>query len=330
MSTNAKNRIRPEYLKNFVKIDSNERRIIITSKTDSELQWIDPPMMKGLNQKLNSSLQSINLRTPDRQIPYMTLCLMPGDKVCRDSRIIIRNYETSPVFEKDVKLQMESSACLTHLVDILIAPGYRAICSSDITGTGLAVDPADAEVAIIDIALDIAMFNSYSFLRDMNITQKQEASKLKYEFYKACGNLPFYECNETDLSYFSLAFLSRRSADDFDVDGYINTWNDFTAYYYSNQAHVEMSLREQIKLHVDFDELPKRVHCRFTDKPKGGYLLLRTNTDRTEGLHPQIFTLFGIKHYRKGHIKVIPLSEHDKYKHLFETLDVSAFKVIIP
>ena len=330
MSKNSKNIIRPEYLKNFIQKNNIELRIIITSKADSELRWINPPMIKDLNQKLNVILQELNLKTPDRQIPYMTLHLVPGDQVSAESRIIIRNYETSPVFEKDIKVQMASSACLTHLVDILVAPGYRTIHKSDITGMGLTVCSAVTEAAIIDIALDIAMFNSYSFLRNLDTAQKREASKQKYAFYKSGGDLPFYECGKEDLEYFSLAFLSRHAPEVFDVDGYIRSWDAFATRYYPGRIHAEQSPKEQIKKHVDFEELPKNVHRRFKELPAGGYLLLRTNTDRTEDLHPQILTLFGIRRYRKGCIKVVPLADHDKYKHLFENLDVSAFKVVVP
>lgn len=331
MSRNVKNIIRPEYLKNFIKNTGIELRIIITSKADRELQWITPLMIKGLNQKLNVILQELNLKVPDRQIPYMNLHLMSGDRVSAESRIIIRNYETSPVFEEDIKLQMASSVCLTHLVDILVAPGYRTIRDSTLTGMGLTVGPADIEAAIIDIALDIAMFNSYSFLRNMNVAQKRAASRQKYDFYRLHGTLPFYECERTELKYFSLAFLSRQSAEEFDTDSYICSWDEFTTHYYPDCAHEERNVKEQLKLHVDYDEISKaRAHHRFKDLPKGGYLLLRTNKDRTENLHSQVFTLFGIRRYRKGCIKVIPLADHDKYRDLFENLDVSAFKVVVP
>ena len=327
MSNNSKNIIREEHLKNFTK--NILSRIIITSKEDIDLRWIDTQMMGNINHQLNKILQDINLKTPTRQIPYMTLCVQHKSKIEPQSRIIIRNFETSPVFENDIKSQMESSTLLTHLIDILVADGYQDLRDSELSGTGLTLDPINIEGAIIDIALDIAMFNSYSFLRDMTPEQKRTASKQKYTFYQTHDTPSFYACTPLSLDYFSLAFLARKTNKDFDVDSYIRYWNNFIAYYYPNQKHIEQSLKEQIKQHVDIEELPKTVNRKFTNLPPGSYLLLRTNTDRTENLHPKIFTLFGITRYRKGHIKVIPISAYNTHKPIFENLDVSAFKVVI-
>ena len=88
-------------------------------------------------------------------------------------------------------------------------------------------------------------------------------------------------------------------------------------------------MKEQLSQHVDKGELPKSTHRKFADYPQGAYLLLRTNKDRTEKIHPQLFNLFGIKKFRKGKLKIIPITDFEKYKPLLKNLDVSAFKVIV-
>lgn len=325
VSTNAKNYIRPEYLKNFTR--NIEQRIIITAKADKKLRILDE-MMTDINHDLNIIIQNLNLKVRARQIPYITLNVRHESTVDLSSRFVIRNFETSPVFEQTIKSQLESSTSLSHMIDILVALGYLTIGQSEISDVELIISPDYVRSAIIDIALDIAMFNSYSFLKDMDINKKREASRMKYNFFKDCGAVSIYKCREDDLSYFSLAFLARSAKDDFDEDLYIGYWEDFVSKYYPNCVHKEKTLNEQIRQHVDIEELPKNVLRRFAKKPKGAYLLLRTNKDRTEDLHPLLFALMGIKKYKKGCIKVVDISEHDKYRPLFENLDVSAFKII--
>lgn len=325
MSKNAKNFIRPEYLKNFTK--NIEQRIIITDKSDKKLRILDE-MMVDINHDLNLIIQNINLKVRDRQVPYITLSVRHENTIDPSSRFVIRNFETSPVFEQTIRSQLESSVSLSHMIDILVALGYLTIGQGEISDVELIISPEYVHSAIIDIALDIVMFNSYSFLRDMELDKKREASKLKYIFYKNCGDTSIYECTRENLSYFSLAFLARISEDEFDVGRYIAYWEDFVSRYYPNCIHKEQTLKEQICKHVDIAELPKNVLRHFTNRPKGAYLLLRTNKDRTEDLHPQIFSLFGLNRYRKGRIKVVDISEHDKYKKLLENLDISAFKIV--
>lgn len=325
MSKNAKNFIRPEYLKNFTK--NIEQRIIITAKADKKLRMLDE-MMVDINHDLNIIIQNINLKVRDRQIPYITLSVRHESTVDPSSRFVIRNFETSPVFEQTIKSQLKSSVSLSHMIDILVALGYLTIGQGEISDIELIISPEYVHSAIIDIALDIAMFNSYSFLKDMELDKKREASKLKYIFYKDRGDVSIYECKKEDLPYFSLAFLARNSEDEFDVDRYIGYWEDFVSRYYPDCVHREQTIKEQIGKHVDVEELPKNVLRHFANRPKGAYLLLRTNKDRTEDLHPQVFNLFGIDRYRKGRIKVVDISEHDKYRKLLENLDISAFKVV--
>lgn len=172
------------------------------------------------------------------------------------------------------------------------------------------------------------MFNSYSFLHKMNIKDKKTFSKQKFEFFKN-KNLPcFYEYKGEDLLYYSLAFSARTSKDEFDLDRYINYWNEFLKEYYPNSVHREASLKSQIEQHRDFGELPKNYHKKFYKKSKGAYLIIRTNKDRTEKYQEEICSVFGLKTYEYGKVKTVPINRYYELKHLFENLDVSAFKVI--
>lgn len=130
------------------------------------------------------------------------------------------------------------------------------------------------------------------------------------------------------MMYYSLSFSARLSENEFNVDQYICYWDDFISCYYSNEKHIEKDIREQIKQHVDFEELPQNTYKKFDKLPAGAYLLLRTNKDRTEDVQPMLFALFGIKTYKKGKIKIVPIDKFEDYKPLMEHLDVSAFKIV--
>ena len=170
--------------------------------------------------------------------------------------------------------------------------------------------------------------NSYSFFKDMDIVQKKKISEEKYVFFKKEGLPCFYDCHQDKVLYYSLSFSARGSEEEFDLESYIGYWNNFIKAYYPNNIHKEKSIKEQITQHVDYEELPKNIHKKFENLECGAYLLLRTNKDRTEKLHPSICTLFGINKYSKGKIKIVPIELFDEYKPLMENLDVSAFKIV--
>jgi len=162
----------------------------------------------------------------------------------------------------------------------------------------------------------------------MDMAAKKRFSREKYEYFKN-NNLPcFYDCSKDKLLYYSISFSARISESEFDKDKYINYWNKFIDIYYPNEIHEEKNIKEQIKQHVDYKELPQNIHKKFENLPAGSYLILRTNKDRTEELHPMLFSLFGMKKYYKGKIKIISVEEFEMYKPLMENLDVSVFKVV--
>ena len=81
---------------------------------------------------------------------------------------------------------------------------------------------------------------------------------------------------------------------------------------------------------MDYHELPKNLAARFSKMPSGAYLILRTNKDVTEDLHPSICNVFGISEYSKGYIKIIPMKDFNQYEFLCVNLDVSVFKIVKP
>lgn len=327
MSTNSKNIIREEFLKNFT-TKIKRRHVVIESSKNFNDNF--QKTINSINSNVNQIIQLLNLKIEDRQIPYITLTAQFSSKLNQRSRIVIRSKNTPNDFEKDVKNQtVELGESLSHCIDFLISPGYKEIVISALDlDAEIVVANEYIECAIIDILLDIAMFNSYSFLKSKPLEWKHNFSFKKYEFFKTNKCTCFYECKTNKELYYSLAFSARKNKDSFDVDKYIELWNLFILNYFSDFKHREKSILEQLKQHVDYEELPSNLYKRFNKKPAGAYLILRTNRERSEDLQSFICSTFGIDKYEKGKIKIIPITDFDTYKPLLENLDVSAFKIV--
>lgn len=122
-------------------------------------------------------------------------------------------------------------------------------------------------------------------------------------------------------------------------DKYSNKRWDGTGYVYDhekcnrvypNKKHIEKSIAEQLKQHVDYGQLPANLGDRLAKNTKGAYLVLKINTDRTKNLHPLLFSLFGKDEYNRRKVLIKPISEIKKFEPLLKNLDISAFKVVVP
>lgn len=326
MSTNAKNIIRPEFLKNFTK--KIKDRYILLEKGNQKFKDINN-LLFNINQELNIIIQNLNIKIKERQLPYITLKSCYGNITSNKRvRVFLHNDDTDFFFERDIKAQVETETEISHILDLLVASSFKMITISTLScDAELVIDHKLLKSAIIDILLDIVMFNSYSFLKSMSVIDKKRLSEEKYSYFKDEKLHCFYDCPDDKMIYYSLAF-SARHEENFNIDDYINLWDKFITKYYPNSMHKEKSIKEQLKQHVDYEELPKSTHKKFASLSPGAYLLLRTNQDRTEDLHPEIYSLFGIKKYKKGKIKIVHIDEFEKYRILLENLDVSAFKIV--
>lgn len=214
--------------------------------------------------------------------------------------------------------------------DVLRTYGFKRIMISKLgCDAEIIIDYHLLDAVITDIVLDIIMFNSYSFLKAMTIKEKREFSQQKYRFFVENKLTCIYDYKNEKPLYYSLAFSARTDSSSFDLKYYISLWDKFIETYYRDKKHIEKSVKEQLSQHVDKGELPKRVYKKFDDYSEGAYLLLRTNKDRTEKIHPQLYKLFSIKKFRKGKLKIVSIAEFEKYKPLLKNLDVSVFKVVV-
>ena len=325
MSTNAKNKVRPEFLKNFT--TKIKESVILINKSPYYSNVTDH--IFKINRDANKLIQELNLKIEDRQLPYINLRPRCSIDLDSRSRVFVRDFDTSNRIEKKIVSEIEKHDDISHFLDLLIAPGYKEIKISNLScDAKLIIDAAYFECAIIDILLDIIMFNSYSFLKNMDINEKKKFSHKKFNYFQKHKLECFYDCVYDESLYYSLAFSARSDMYTFDIEKYIMIWNDFINEYYAKFAHKEKSIKDQLKQHVDYHELSPSLPKSFSKKNKGAYLLLRTNKDKSEKLHPFLLNYFHINEYRKGKIKIIPISEFDICEPLLKNLDVSAFKVV--
>lgn len=325
MSTNPKNIIRPEYLKNFTKKIKTRYILLEKGKTFNNIEQT----VASINTLTNQIIQELNLKIEDRQLPYINLQICYGKILNKRVRVFLHNNDTNFLFERELKVQLEAKNEISHILDLLIATSYNKITISSLScDAEIVIDKNYLTIAVVDILLDIIMFNSYSYLKDMKLCDKKSFSEKKFAYFKSRKLSCFYECPEEKLMYYSLAFSARETKTRFNANKYIEYWNEFISIYFPNFVHIEKSIKDQLKQHVDYEELPTNLSYKFNKEPVGAYLLLRTNKDKTEKINPQLFSLFGINKYKKGKTKIIPIAQFDEVVPLLENLDVSAFKVI--
>lgn len=327
MSTNAKNIVRPEILKNYTK--NVEKRLVLFQ--DNEIvKRTGYEGVAEINTCTNQIIQELNLKILDRNIPYITLnALYSSELTDNNTRMVLRDYHTEEMFEEKIKENLQNSYDISHLVDFLCAPGFREVTISSVTcDAQMVIDGCFLKSASVDVLLDISMFNSYSFLRKLSIQEKKKINKYKYEYFKNNNLDCYYTYKENKPIYYSLAFSARENESAISIEKYISLWNGFIEKYYSGCLNEEKTVKEQLQQHVDYGELPKKLHKKITDMEKGTYLILRTNKDKTESIHPEVCSIFGLNKYDKGKIKIVPISNYQQYHNILENLDVSAFKVI--
>lgn len=326
MSTNLKNRTSSAYFRNFTKMV--ERRTILIDKNLSSSSNFEH-RIRIVNEELNELIQNLNIKIWKRLIPYFTLQIQYGSVIEKDTRIFVHDCDTPIAIENSVKEQLDGTANVSHILNVLVAHSYKEIKISNIScDAEIIIDDDLFECAVTDILLDIAMFNSFSFLRNLSEKERRIFSKQKLHFYQKNNLGCYYRCDSKRILYYSFAFSARTSEDYIDLNKYIEIWTAFLQEYYPNGTHVEHNIKNQISFHIDYQELPQKLHLNISKMEDGAYLILRTNKDRTTDIHDAIYSIFGIDAFAKGKVRIVPIADYEKYIELLKNLDVSAFKVV--
>lgn len=337
---NRKNQKGKAFLKNFTE-DYINRMILADKELINKESVIDNNTMrdklKEITEDVNYQIQSLNLKVC-RNIPYLSLRF--SIEFCEEVRMYMRN--TPETF--DLKLQIDDAmntfVNISHFLDLYVVAGGQEIYISEINNVDgeIVADFDYKEIAITDIFLDIAMFNSYSFLKHMPAPDKKKFSKMKAEYYST-NKLDSFFINEENakLDYYSFAFACHSTDDNgniiFDAEKYINIWDSFIKENYPNGTHIEYPVEKQIEMRVD-DHIPHDYYKRFASYSPGIYFIFRVNKkDIPVKRKASVNNMFKTSNCEVGDLCIVNLEDaikyFDNFNELFTDLFIAAFKVVI-
>lgn len=291
-------------------------------------------IQRNINNLLDMYIQKLSMLIPDRQIPFIKVNFCSKDEE-GNLRILILEGNDG-IINRVTKMDNKS-----HFLYATISTGQcQILIGADPVEANatLVIDEQYLVCACVDIFLDIAMFNSYSYLKELIPEEKKKFSYKKYNYYKKCGNSSFYhfkEYRDCDPTYFSLAFSARQDKLELELEQYVYSWEDFLENYYPGETNEVGSIMEQLENHKSFyqitkQESPDKIMNRF--KSVGGKLLLRINRrpKKIKDLN-NIANYFGIPKFRCGRLKVKDISEYYNpqiARYLREGY-ISAYKIVV-
>lgn len=327
--------LRNAYTKNF-SLNRIDRYIVIDKELETENARNET--IKEINEKLWNGIQEINFRLYDRILPFVCIYGLVKDE--SGIRIIVNDYGSEQAitqFQETKSIVMED---ISHLINFRILSPYRQIMVSDgliPSDAKILIDPNLLTIAAVDIFLDISMFNSFSYLNSMTISEKRQFNRLKIDFFKkhSMQLCPmYYDIKKPYPDYFSLAFCCRVNIKTFDYDKYIWLWNLFLQEYeFDKNKNIIAKPTEILRYHVDFKNLPEKIKedNYWKRQTKGAILLLRTNHRPNDDLRLEwLKSYLGLKQYRIGRLSIVPLSDinNSMLQRELRELNVSAFKII--
>lgn len=327
-----------EFITGFTKNSSQyiiERYILIDKDLKNEDE--QNKFIRQLNEKLWYAIQEVNMRVEGRLLPFVLVrrVRMEGNEL----RVVINDIESKyglRNYEETEKLDIKNAS---HIINVKPINAHRQVMVGDNLVPGNAkmmVDENEMIEAALDIFLDISMFNSFSFLKELPIKDKQNFSNLKFNYYKKNRLTSYYDIDlENPPAYFSFAFYARKDISSIDFDKYIWIWNEFISSYYPDSTNVIPLPEEHIKkFYRESNKLQKRYFERefWKSYPKGEYLILMINREpNTNEEKKMLGDYFGISPFHVHATKVVPLNSYfNPYinKNLRE-LYITAFKIIV-
>lgn len=328
MSNNRKNRKEPAYLRNFT-TDVIYRKIWLEDSYAKE-HGNTIEGLRALTETLNKYIQDLNLDIC-RNIPYVSL--EPITEVDDSVRMFIR--QQAQFDEPGFLMQIgDRYIGLTHFIDLFVSEGIFELDqpSINVFDAEIIFNSEYTRMIIIDIFLDVAMFNSYSFLRNEATEEKQNFSKKKYEYFKNHNLATCFDEISEDLDYYSFAFSCHNQSGEkifsIDLEKYKDIWEDFIREYYPKSVHEEREINQQLKMRID-NHIPIDYQHEFDDKDPDIYFVLRLNRrDLSPDIYNQILPIFGGKEVSFSDLKIVTKTELGKYEELLKELYISAFKIV--
>lgn len=312
----------------FFNNNSLSRYIFVWS---NEFNDINDQLMK-ISDEVNRIVQNLSFKIIGRQIPFISLYSIKSAEKINEMdkvRVFLKGIDNEYWVYPEMKEKRED---ISHLLEVQITAEYRQITFSNLfCDAKLVLDYKFFYIAAVDLFLDLIMFHSYSFLRNMSIGERKRFSLLKYQFYIDNGLECYFDHDDEDeLLYYSLAFSAHRKNGDLDIDKYLMLWDKFMQTYYKECIHIENSCEEQLEAHRNIKQIKKDAILTELDmKPAGDYLLLLTNRKvKDSKKRAQIEAIFGKRGEHLKAWKIVSIAEYPKYKVFIQQYYISAFKIV--
>lgn len=340
MSTNRRNRLEPAFLRPTT-TDVLQRSIVIEASSVAE-HYAKDEGLRHITEVINYYIQQLNYHIP-RNIPYISLTA--SREIGNAPRILIRESPEEDLHRILVEIEKLQLIDISHLIDLFISEGDFKLEEPFNSRFNVEVlyNSMFTRLLIIDIFLDVAFCNSYSFLRNASLEEKREISRKKYEFYKKNNYPTCFEEISDSLKYYSFAFSCHKNvengdlhevSDDFDIDidldSYVQIWDQFVAEYYPNKAHHEKSIQEQFFYHVDIKQISSKDIDLFVNKKPGNHFLLKLiHIGKKEKTIKRLSSIFPGSTLTIGTLKTVELEELEDYTDLIRNHNISVFKVVV-
>ena len=295
-------------------------------------------IVRKINKNLDLLVQSLMIKIPERQIPFVKVNL--AERVSNNQLRVIfadKNEDLDEELPEYVNLND-----ITHLIKMRFTPGHRQVILSQeaaAINAEMLIGEEYIVCAATDIFLDIAMFNSFSFLRELPKIDKKAFSSLKYNYYQENRFTCYYHYKDmlkTEPTYFSFAFAVRSGKTELDLDAYIYLWNAFLKETFANQQDQVEMITNQLRYYKSFAQITRTeaMHQRIIQRfdQTGAKLLLRINKKpKSKEKRADISNYFGIPKFHLGAIKIVELDQYHnpRLSGYLKNGYVSAFKVVV-
>lgn len=338
MKKKTRNELRKGYMKNYSTYIL-ERYIIIDNDhlKDNEKDKI----VNNINEELWYAIQETNMYANGRILPYVIVRRV--EKVNEKLRIIVSDTETQHKLEDcdDNIGETIDIDQLSHLIIFkTIEPRkeiqvYNGLLQAD---AQMIVSPINQIAAAVDIFLDIAMYNSISFLRNKDLDFKKSFSKQKYDYARIKKWDSYFDINEANPpAYWSFAFSVRVDPKTIQFDRYVVLWDMFLRDNYPTLSFTEKPLiapHQQMEFHIDKNNIQKKYFDGkfWSAYSHNDYLLLRVNKKTVDKKKKDyIGNLFKLKKIRIGAIKILQIdaANREYIRELMKELYISAFKIVV-
>lgn len=329
MSEKFRNIIRPAFMRNFTK-NTLERYILIDIETMTHEE--KDKFVSNVNERLWNAIQEVNIISKFN-LPFVILRRVENDD---DEKLRVVLTPDDKEYHKGTTQYVDVNN--SHIIHMRQLSPQRIIQLGNMKGAGRAEilsDETNQIDAVVDIFLDISMFNSISYLKDYKNDQRQQFNNLKYKYFTDHKLNSYFYINPNDPpTYISFAFAHHITHNNLDYYGYALCWEDFLNEYFSKEKNVNPTPEKQLEHHIDYNNIDNQYKCSefWKDYDPGSYLLLRINKKpNTEDREKRIINYFGQPKYHVGIIKVVPCQQYfvpHLFRDLYE-LNISAFKIVI-